>query len=148
LSFPIASLDIRFSVHATEDPDKVKKALSILYPEETYEMAFKEKVLKGHYGNPIIIFRTRIKNEKMIETFIENISALLPELDKRTITQESNSFTEEDNLYLRFDKQSAFKGNLKLSNPDPIHLRIKFRRASDSTKQNVVKISKKLGLMI
>jgi RNA binding exosome subunit len=135
-------------VHATEDPDKVKKALTILYPEETYDLPFNEKMLKGHYGNPIIIIRSRIKRKKLIEAFLENLSALLTELDKQNITQGSNSSTEEDSLYLRFDKQSAFKGKLKLSNPDPIHVRIKFRRASDGTKQNIVEISKKLGLML
>ena len=151
MSLPVDYVDIRFSVHATEDSEKVEKALRILYPEETYasvHLSLKEKVLKGHYGNPIIIVRTKIKNRKIIEALIENLSALLTEVDKQTISQESQSLIEEDSLYIRFDKQFAFRGNLRLSNPDPIHLRIKFRRADDGTKQNIIEISKKLGLML
>lgn len=142
LELPIAYIDIRFSVHATEDPEKVKKAVYNLFPvNRIEELIFKKDILKGHYGNPIILFETRIKDREIIEAFVEKLSIRLGELDKETMLRESDLFVEKSNLYLRFDKQDAFRDELKLCKADPIHIRIHFR------KKGIVEICRELGLM-
>ena len=51
---------------------------------------------------------------------------------------------EKGNLFLRFDKQSAFDENLKLTySGDAIHVRIKIASYPVS-KENAIKIAKKL----
>jgi RNA binding exosome subunit len=47
-------------------------------------------------------------------------------------------------MYLRFDKQSAFLGSLKLTQNDPIHLKIHFK---NKTAQEIMEISKQNGLL-
>ncbi len=143
LKLPIAYVDIRFSVHATEDPEKVEKAVNNLFPaDRTEEVKFKKDVLKGHYGNPIILFETRIKDKEVIKAFVEKLFARLSEQDKETILRESSRFIEKSNLYLRLDKQAAFEDEFKLRTEDPIHLRIHF------TKKNIVEICQELGLIL
>ena len=142
MKHPISYIDIRFSVHATENPEKVLKAVANLLPRNHMkEEAFKRKDVKGHYNNPISIFETRVKDKELIELFIKELSKNLSVLDKETLFRNSNLFIKKTNLFIRLDKQAAFKGVIKLRRDDPIHLRIHFQR------RNVVETCQKLGLM-
>ncbi len=142
MKFPIAYVDMRFSAHATEDPEKVKKAAYNLFPtSHIQEIEFKKNAAKGYYGNPIILLETRIKNRELIKAFVEKLFASLSEFDKETILKESELFVDRSNLYLRFDKQAALEGMFKLRKDDPIHIRVHFK------KKNIVEICRELGLM-
>jgi len=122
LKLPVAYVDIRFSVHATEDPEKIKKAAHSLFPaDHITEVTFMEKVLRGYYGNRIVLFKS--------------------EQDKERIFRESNLFVERGNLYLRLDKQAALEGKLELRKDDPIHIRIHFK------KKKIIEICRELGIM-
>lgn len=129
-------------MHATEDPEKVKKAVYNLFPANHIDaVIFKKDILKGHYGNPIIVFRTRIKDGEVIEAFVEKLFTRLSDLDKETIVRELNLFVEKNNLYLRLDKQAAFEDTFKLCRDDPIRIRIHFKR------KDIVETCRELGLM-
>jgi len=142
LKLPIVYIDIRFSVHATEDSEKVKKAVYNLFPvNRIEEVIFKKDALKGHYGNPIILFETRVKDEEIIKAFVEKLATCLSMLDKETMLRESDMFVEKSNLYLRLDKQAAFEDEFTLHKADPIHIRIHFR------KKDIVEICRELGIM-
>lgn len=142
LKLPIAYIDVRFSVHATEDSERVKKAVYNLIPlNRIDEVIFKKHVVKGHYGNPIILFETQLKDVEMIKAFVEKLSTRLDKLDKETLFKESDLFIERSNLYVRLDKQAAFEDEFKLRKDDPIHVCIHFK------KKNIVEICRELGLM-
>ncbi|KPV62737.1 MAG: hypothetical protein AOA66_1233 [Candidatus Bathyarchaeota archaeon BA2] len=73
---PVAYIDIRFFVHATENLDKVVEAVQRLLPSDYIDdILFKKGNLKGHYGNPITLFETRIKNREVIKAFVENLAS-------------------------------------------------------------------------
>ena len=142
MKYPVSYIDIRFSVNATENPEKVLEAFANLLPRNHMkEVAFKRKDVKGHYNNPISIFETRVKDKELIEILINGLSKSLSVLDKETLFRNSNLLIEKTNLFIRLDKQAAFKGIIRLRRDDPIHLRIHFHR------RNVVEICQKLGLM-
>ncbi len=148
MSLPISNLEIRYLVHATEDPSKVKKAASTLFPDDTPDTQFQEKALKGHFGNTIIMVRMQVEDKKTVQAIIEKLATDLSEIDKRTMTEESNLCIDDDSLYLRLDKQAAFTGTLKLQKADPICLRIKFQRAPNKkTQANILASARKLGLL-
>ena len=64
---PIAFVDIRFCAHATEDVDKVLEAVRNIWPSVKIEdISFIRSCLEGHYGNPIILFETRIKDKEIV----------------------------------------------------------------------------------
>lgn len=139
---PISYIDIRFSVHATENPERVLKAVANLLPRDhMIKVAFKRKEVKGHYNNPIGIFETRVKDKELIDLLTKKLSKSLSMLDKETLFRNSNLFIEKTNLFIRLDKQAAFKGIIRLRRDDPIHIRIHFQ------KRNVVETCQKLGLM-
>ena len=128
------SIDIRFSAHATEDPEKVKQAVKNLFPEKlAAAIVFKERSLRGHYRNPITLFDARIIEHQLVEDLLIKFAANLSSFDKQSIREDPDLFIDKNSLYLRFDKQAAFRNLLKIQNADPIHVRIRFTSQSRRT---------------
>jgi RNA binding exosome subunit len=126
---PIAYIDLRVFAHATEDLDKVLAAVrNILAAESVDTVRFEKSNLTGHHGNPIVLFETRIKERKTVQTVLEKLSQGLPVLDKESLNSEIMQHLNKGNLYLRLDKQSAYLNAFRLGSADPIHLRIHFKR--------------------
>ena len=142
---PIAYIDIRVFAHATEDPEKVQTAVRNLLPTELSEtLVFEKTSTTGHHGNPIILFTSKLTDKKLLPTALEKIGKDLGALDKEELNRNIKLHIEKGNLYLRFDKQSAFLGTLKFSQNDPIHLKIHFK---NKTAQQITEISKQTGLL-
>ncbi|MCX8204125.1 MAG: hypothetical protein N3H31_00445 [Candidatus Nezhaarchaeota archaeon] len=102
--------------HATEDLEKVTQALLNLVPPELRDaerVSYEE--VKGHYDNPIIILRLKLQGGEvlaLLKFLAENMSdgdkiALGSTLDLR--------LDEEGYLHMRFDKASAFNGEVRLA---------------------------------
>jgi len=141
----IAYIDIRFFVHATEDSDRVVEAVQRVLPSDYIDdVVFKRDNLRGHYGNPITLFETRIKKRETIRAFVERLSSSLDELDKETLRREINLHVEKGSLYVRLDKQAALQGALKLCTADPIRVRIRFRKTK---MEDIIKLCVELGLL-
>ncbi len=142
MEYPVSYIDLRFSIHATEDSERVLKAVRSLFPDDSMnKVHFKETVSKGHYNNPITIYETRIKDTETVEAFVRQLSANLSASDKEVIFRDSNLYVERTNLYMRLDKQAAFEGVIKLRRDDPIYLRLHFQR------RDIVETCQKLGLL-
>jgi len=142
---PIAYIDVRFFVHATEDSSKVVKAVKHILPSEYADkMVFRRANLRGHYGNPIVLFETRMKGKEIIKLFIESLSSNLGRFDKETLLKEVDLHVGRGDLYIRLDKQSAFQGEFRLCKADPIRVRIRFRK---NKLEDIVKICRELGFL-
>ena len=139
---PIVYVDIRFCVHATENETKVIKAIKNIFPDDLFEnIKFEKKLLEGHYGNSIVFFSTRIKNVKIINGLIVKITSIINSLEKK-IELDIDRSVEKGSLYLRLDKQAAFKEKIKVVKSDPIHIRMRFRNNSFD---DIADFAKKLG---
>jgi RNA binding exosome subunit len=141
----IAYVDIRFFAHATEDMDKVVEAVQNILPSVHVEdITFNRSKLEGHYGNPITIFETRIKDKETIKALVENLSANLSILDKEELDREIRRCVEKGNLYIRLDKQAALQGKIKLVTSDPFRIRIRFRK---SKIEDIIEICREIGML-
>jgi RNA binding exosome subunit len=142
---PIAYIDIRVFAHATEDPDKVQNAVRNVIPAILIDTVVFEKAnLTGHYGNPIILFETRIKERTVAQAVFEKLSLGLSMLDKEFLSSEIKQHFDKGNLYIRLDKQSAYLNEMKFSQTDSIHFRIHFRQHG---LEEVIDICRKFGLL-
>ena len=140
----VAYVDVRFSVHATEDLDKVINAVQQVLPADHIDdIVFKKKTLRGHYGNPITLFDTRIKKKMVVEAFADHLFSHLNEQDKESLLREIDQHVEEGSLYIRLDKQAAFPGEMRLCVADPIRVRIRFRKKRI---EDIVEICRELGM--
>lgn len=142
---PIGYIDIRVFAHATEDQNKVESATKNLFPFSLQEtLIFQKTTLTGHHSNPIILFTAKLTDRKLLPLALEKLGASLSALDKEQLNQDIDLRIEKGNLYLRFDKQAAFLGLAKLSQNDPIHLKIHFK---NKTKQEIIDLAKQTGLL-
>ncbi|RLF11465.1 MAG: exosome protein [Thermoprotei archaeon] len=101
--------------HATEDLNKVSKAmLNLLPPELRGKVEVSYEAVKGHYDNQIVILRTELKGEDA-ECFIKYIASSMSEVDKAILRATLDLRMEESrSLYLRLDKGAAYAGKFKL----------------------------------
>jgi RNA binding exosome subunit len=142
---PIAYADVSSFAHATEDEIKVIEATRKVLPATQLEdIVFNRRYLQGHHGNPIVFFEARITEKEVLKIFVENLASNLCVFDKKTLLKEVSSHVDKGKLYLRFDKQAAFRGTLKLGVADPIHVRLRFNK---NKLEDVVNICKKIGLL-
>jgi hypothetical protein len=140
----IAYIDVRFSVHATEDPDKVIKAVQQVLPADYVEdILFTRKSLRGYYRNPITLFETRIEKKDVIEALVKNLFSNLEKSEREIFLREIELHVEKGSLYIRLDKQAAFHDEMKLCKADPIRVRIRFRKKRI---EDILKICQELGL--
>ena len=79
-----------------------------------------------------------------VNLVFEKLSLGLSILDKETLNREIIQHLDRGKLYIRFDKQSAYLNQLKLSQRDAIHFRIHFKKRST---EEIVDICRKFGLL-
>ena len=142
---PIGYIDVRVFAHATEDPEKVLTAVRNLLPEALREeVVFQKKQLTGHHGNPISLFEAKLDDKQVLPAVLQKIGAGLTSLDKETLERDMRLHVEKRNLYLRFDKQLAFQGEVRFSQNDPIHFKIHFK---NKTFDEITVICREAGLL-
>ena len=135
------SIQISTIAHATDDLEKIQKALSILLPESIKRKEiFSRRYMQGHHGNPIVTLNAKINRPAEVEQFRAHFTQLLPRSEKLMIERNLESYSDEEgNLYIRLDKQQAFRGVFRLGDEDPIRVRLKFNRFSGETEELIKK---------
>jgi RNA binding exosome subunit len=127
-SFDVASVVVSVLAHATEDEDKVERAVRNLFPEGAGEFRLKRQRLSGYYKDPIALITTRIrKRRRAVRTFRYIIGLLSPLDQQRLLDELEDRVDEAGNLYIRLDKQKAFRGEGALKEIDSIRLKFGFR---------------------
>ena len=142
---PIGYIDVRVFAHATEDSDKVLAAIRNLLPSELGEsVVFQKTRLTGHHGNPIILFETKLADKQVLPAILKKFGASLTSFDKEQLNDNMKLHLEKRNLYLRFDKQFAFQGEVRFSQNDPIRFKIHFKNKSY---EDIVDLCRDAGLL-
>ncbi len=112
----VTLLNLTAFSHATEDPEKVKKALLNLIPKELRgEVKVKETQVKGHHGNEIRIITVGFTKRKALSV-LRNILCGLSKLDREILysSLQERTGARPSKVYLRLDKQEAFLGRLRV----------------------------------
>lgn len=138
-------MEISLFAHATESEEKVLVAGRNLLPVTQIEnVAFSRSNLRGHHGNPITLFETKIKDRDIIGPVVENLASNLNSLDKEVLMSEIGKHLEKASLFVRLDKQAAFTGSFRLATADPIRIRLRFKK---SRPDDIVQICREIGLL-
>lgn len=124
--------------HATEDPDKVKRAMANAFGNHA---EIKVSETEGVHGNKIIVLETSLESADQIADFI----ARLDKADLEVVAESAASRIDEHcNLFFRLDKQLAFHEKIKLTaGDDAIAIRLRLK-AFPSKTEVAVKVAREL----
>jgi hypothetical protein len=133
----VQSVEISAIAHATDDLEKVQAALTTILPESLRgRQLFTRRYLEGHYRNPITTFEAKLTKPVEVEEFTTSFFRQLSKSEKLRIERDLALHSDQEgNLYVRVDKQRAFRGTVELGGEDPIRVRLKFNRLSGETTQ-------------
>jgi hypothetical protein len=124
----VREVEISAFSHATEDEDKVEKAMKNLLTEEARDLWLTRRMLKGHHGNPITIVTGKIRTKKGATGVLRRVVQELSSLEQQRLLDESEERLDDGgNLYIRLDKQNAYLGKVCLVDSDPVKLKFKLR---------------------
>ena len=108
-SVPFHYVDLRAFCYATEDEKRVEQALRTYLPEE---FPVERTESEGHHGDRILVLSARVEKADGIRHVLDRIAELgeadrlRDELDQRV--------TENCELFMRLDKQAAYRGRAEL----------------------------------
>ncbi len=106
---PFHYVDLRTFAYATEDEKRVEQALREFLPEDA-EIDRVENV--GHHGDRIVILSARVETADGMRHVLDRL-ADLDEID-RVLDELDERVDEKCALFLRLDKQAAFRGQVRL----------------------------------
>jgi RNA binding exosome subunit len=136
----IHNISYRAFVYGTENKEKVLESINTLFPNSSPQC----EATEGYYKNPVLILYNKIDKKSDIKDFIGKLSSMNDPTKKRILYQLEDKMDDSGNLFLRFDKQRAYKGDFKVvEHGDSIHLKIKIA-AYPAKKKVALKIARKL----
>lgn len=118
-------LRLRATAHATEDPERVRRAMQTVsgLDDEAFAAATDPTAMESQHGGAIVWLETNVTRSADVRQAVSRLLSICPpgiadELEART--------DDEGVFYLRFDKQAAFQGTLKPTRgDDAIQVRIR-----------------------
>ena len=124
----VSSVEMSTLAHATEDEDKVERAMRNLLPEGLIVGRLKRQRLSGYHKDPLTLITTRINKRKVAAQVLLHTIGLLPPLDRMRLLDEIDDRVDEaGNLYIRLDKQKALGGTGALQEIDSIRIKFSIR---------------------
>jgi len=135
----IESIQVQVLCHATEDEEKVMKAVeNVLGSEALEKVTVLAEALQGHYGDQISLIKLSLRDSRLAEEVLKNILSRLSEEDRAEIWKERLKRGKHGGkLYLRLDKQAAYLGSLKISDKDPIRVQVNIRGRLESFRRRI-----------
>ena len=134
----IHNISYRVFVYGTENEEKVKEAVKTLFPNSHPQTDTTE----GYFKNPVLILHDKITKNREIKEFVNVLKQIDTASKKRLRSELENKMDERGNLFLRFDKQRAHLGDLKIiEHGDAIHVKINVA-AYPAKKENAIKVAK------
>ncbi|HWS20576.1 MAG TPA: RNA-binding domain-containing protein [Nitrososphaera sp.] len=118
-----SAAEINLVLHATEDEDKVLKAIEdvLLVPSER----FSSSPSQGHYKNKILLLKALLSSQEA-SSLAKRVISLLNAADREHLSRLVHEHSDEKgNLYIRLDKQRMCQGRVSLSETDAIRIRFK-----------------------
>jgi RNA binding exosome subunit len=122
----VNSVELSVISYATEDEEKVERALRNLTPPE-FDGKVTRQRLKGYYNDPITRILVKVTKRKEATRVMRQILGQISTLDQIRLLDEIDRRTDDrGSLYLRFEKQRALSGAAVLNENDPVRVKIKF----------------------
>ncbi len=136
----IERLSIQVLCHATEDEEKVMRAVeNVVGIEMMDKMKISSNSLKGYYGDPILMIKFETSDPETPMQIVRRIFSKLSEYEKIDVIQNCLERGKHGGkLYIRLDKQAAYNDVLRLSNKDSIRIEAVIRGEVEKLANNLI----------
>lgn len=104
-------IDVQAFCYATEDEQRVERAMRTMLPDE-YEIERQENT--GYAGDRIVVLSARVENADDIRHLLTQLGRIDQADGTRLLEELDQRITENCELYLSLDKQAALSGVVKL----------------------------------
>ncbi|MDI6723254.1 MAG: RNA-binding protein [Methanobacterium sp.] len=136
----IHNISYRVFVYGTENEEKVREAIKTLFPNSSPQT----DITEGYFKNQVLILHDKITRNRDIKEFVKLLDNLDSQVKKRILNELDSKMDDKGNLFLRFDKQRAYLGNLKvIEHGDAIHVKIKIA-AYPAKKENALRLAREI----
>ncbi|MFB6302290.1 MAG: RNA-binding protein [Haloferacaceae archaeon] len=108
-SVPFHYVDVRAFCYATEDERRVETALRTLLPDD---IEIEREESEGYHGDRIVVRSARVENADGIRHVLSRLASA-PDFD-RILGELDERIDENCSLFVRLDKQAAFRGEVRL----------------------------------
>ena len=118
----VRSIEIRAFVHATEDEEKVVRAILEALPEDLRgSVKIEREEYTGHYGNPILILRIYVNEPGTADRILSYLLERMSSADRRALLASlEDRVDREGSFYMRISKQEAYQGRIVLYEADDV----------------------------
>lgn len=129
LEMRIDKLLIQVLCHATEDEEKVMKAVeNVVGFDRMSRMKITTQVLKGYYGDPVTMIKFEVLDPDTSLEIVKDIFSKLSEYEKIDLVENCVERGKQGGkLYIRLDKQAAYNEVLRLSDKDSVRIEVAIR---------------------
>ena len=122
-SLKFSAAEINLVLHATEDGDRVLKAIEDVLLVQSKR--FSSSHLEGHFKNRIVLQKAILSSHEA-GSLAKRVVSLLNSTDREHLSHLIHEYSDEKgNLYIRLDKQRMCQGKVSLSETDAIRIRFK-----------------------
>jgi RNA-binding protein len=136
----IHNISYRVFVYGTENEEKVREAIKTLFPNSHPQT----ETIEGYFKNPVLILHDKLSKKRETKEFIKILQNLDSSTKKRVLNELNNKMDDKGNLFLRFDKQRAYRGDLKIiEHGDAVHVKIKIA-AYPAKKDKAMELAKEI----
>lgn len=108
-------------IHATEDKKKILDSIFELF--EIKEDEFIEEGLVGHFGNPILLLKTKL-TKKRAQEFIHKIISKISKVQIKEFFDNIDMHFEGSSLFLRISKQDIIRKTINIQQNDAMKIKI------------------------
>lgn len=112
---------IEIIIHATEDQKKIFESFENIFGVK--KEAFSEELLTGHFENPIILLKIKIKKNQAKE-FIKILVSKTSNEQMKELIEDIELRIQNSSLNLRIEKQELVKGNIIIHQKNGIKVKI------------------------
>lgn len=112
---------IEIIVHATEDTKKIFEPILELF--DIKEEEFVKERLEGHFGNPILLMKTKL-GKKRAEEFIKKLVSKISKSQMDEFLQNIEMYFEGSSLFMRISKVDLVRRSISLQQNDALKIKI------------------------
>jgi len=112
---------IEIIVHATEDTKKIFEPILELF--DIKEEEFVKERLEGHFGNPILLMKSKLGKNRA-EEFIKKLVSKISKSQMDEFLQNIEMYFEGSSLFMRISKVDLVRRSISLQQNDALKIKI------------------------